>query len=94
MGPQLCDGALPCLQDRVSIRLSDLSLELALPEPGRIDTQERKGVLQLPEDILHQGNEISLRQPQSFVVGEPCQMSSQEGLCLCFAMKTTGLGHE
>ncbi|EQL43755.1 hypothetical protein M770_30910 (plasmid) [Pseudomonas aeruginosa VRFPA03] len=51
-------------------------------------------MLQLPEDILHQGNEISLRQPQSFVVGEPCQMSSQEGLCLCFAMKTTGLGHE
>ncbi|OPD85749.1 hypothetical protein AO952_34485 [Pseudomonas aeruginosa] len=58
MGPQLCDGALQCLQDRVSIRLSDLSLELALPEPGRIDTQEGKGVLQLLEEVLHQEDEV------------------------------------
>ncbi len=58
VGPQLCDGALQCLQDRVSIRLSDLSLELALPEPGRIDTQEGKGVLQLLEEVLHQEDEV------------------------------------
>ncbi|KHE62059.1 hypothetical protein DT383_21290 [Pseudomonas aeruginosa] len=76
-------------QNTVSILPIDSAFDLVLPEPGCIDAQEGKGVLQLLEEVLHQEDEVLMREPEAFVVGESLQMSLQEGFCLLF-----GFGHE